>query len=221
MTTSKRTTRGTSTTRGASTAGRPDDGATPASAAPPRRHSHRRRARASANRTSSSSRTTESRTAPTEAPRPATVTHRLRRPPISDRNIEASSPATRSRIGSPRRRRWTSDCEARAGRRGIRLTKPSWWATSAARTPALPSSMPPVRALEHPGASGSGGELPTFLDALAHLLRSEPARSAAAGRGHRRGRARRRRDGALHQSRLGHLRRGTSRIRLRASGARE
>lgn len=76
MTTSKRTTRGTSTTRGASTAGRPDNGATPPSAAPPNAvpptatpPKVRVRQRKAA---SSSSRTTESHAAPTEAPAPPT-----------------------------------------------------------------------------------------------------------------------------------------------------
>jgi hypothetical protein len=79
MTTSKRTTRGTSTTRGANTAGRPDNGgapssATPSSAAPPNAvppaatpPKARVRQRKAA---SSSSRTTESHAAPTEVPRP-------------------------------------------------------------------------------------------------------------------------------------------------------
>jgi Protein of unknown function (DUF2934) len=82
MTTSKKTTRGTSTPRGTSTAGRPDNGAPPASAAPPPASAAptppsaapptaqppkvRVRQRKSA---SSSSRTTESHTAPIEAPR--------------------------------------------------------------------------------------------------------------------------------------------------------
>ena len=75
MTTSKRTTRGTSTTRGASTAGRPDNGATPPSAAPnavpptatpPKVRVRQRKA------APSSSRTTVSHAAPTEAPPPPT-----------------------------------------------------------------------------------------------------------------------------------------------------
>ena len=70
MTTSKRTTRGTSTPRGTSTAGRPDNGAPPPSAVPhsatPPKVRVRQRKSASA-----SSRTIESHMAANEAPRPA------------------------------------------------------------------------------------------------------------------------------------------------------
>ncbi len=55
--------------------------------------------------------------------RPSIVTHRSRKQPTFDRNTAASSPGTRWRIGSPRKRKWISDCEARAGFQGIRLAK--------------------------------------------------------------------------------------------------
>ncbi|MGA2397934.1 MAG: DUF2934 domain-containing protein [Steroidobacteraceae bacterium] len=64
MTTSKRTTRGTSSIA------RPDNGATPPSAAPPSATPPKARARQRKS-ASSSSRTTASQTAPTEAARPA------------------------------------------------------------------------------------------------------------------------------------------------------
>jgi hypothetical protein len=69
MTTSKRTTRGTSSTRGTTTTGRPDVGAPPASAASPGAAPPKVRVRQRKS-ASSSSRTTESHTAANEAPRP-------------------------------------------------------------------------------------------------------------------------------------------------------
>jgi DUF2934 family protein len=69
MTTSKRTTRGTSTTRGTGTTGRPDSDAPPQSAAPPGATPPKVRVRQRKS-ASGSSRTTESHTAPHEAPRP-------------------------------------------------------------------------------------------------------------------------------------------------------
>ena len=70
MTTSKRTTRGTSTTRSTSNTGRPDNGAPPpASAAPPSATPPKVRVRQRKS-TSTASRTTESHTAANQAPRP-------------------------------------------------------------------------------------------------------------------------------------------------------
>ena len=153
--------------------------------------------------------------------RPSIVTHRSRKQPTFDRNTAASSPGTRWRIGSPRKRKWISDCEARAGFQGIRLAKNILVGDvggTHARFAIVDAGGPhPWNIQERQDLEG---QFPTFLDALRTYFERTGA-PASGRRGDCRGRSR---DGwhrALHQSRLEHLGSRPEEIRLRASGARE
>ena len=226
MTTSKRTTRGAGS--------RPDNGAATPSAPPQsrrprvrRRRAHRavrprRCERASANRRRAppAQRTRLQRIRRRRRRRIpfSIVTHRSRRRPTSGRSIAASSRATRWRTGSRRKRKWISDCAAKAGARGIRLAKNILVGDvggTHARFAIVDADGPPPWTIRE--RQDLEGGFPTFLDALRTYF-ERTGRAASGRRCDCRGRSRDGRHRAVHESRLEHFGRRPQEIRLRARG---